>query len=314
MLPVAPRAARAARCAVVPVVVKARAAHVARLPLILTACFLAVASLAHAAGQVLGPCHATSDKPQSKIWYNDGFYWAVLETGDGSHIMKLDGGNWTEGQRVDTHLDSGDAGHEDVLWNGTNLFVLVYSSNPSLYKFAYDTAADTYTLLAGFPVSFDIASGSETMVMDQDSSGRLWAAYEAGGSIYAAYTTSADHKTWQTPGVVLRTGVNDDDVASVVHFGGNKIGVFWSDQNRWEFGFRVHGDASAPDSWGSVEVVRPGTGNSDDHLNLAVDSAGRVYAITKDVKNEFAVSSATRTATGRRRRTSPAARTAPARC
>jgi hypothetical protein len=250
---------------------------------------------AGAAGNVLGSCTNTSDKPQSKIWYNDGSYWAVLQNGTGSHIYRLVGGNWEIREDVDSHRDNGLEGHEDVLWNGYELFVLVYASTPLLYKFVYDTSTDLHHRVAGFPVAIPDAGGSETMVIDQDSTGRLWAVYEGGGRVYAAYSTSADHTLWETPGVVLRDGLNDDDVASVIAFNG-RIGVFWSDQNRWEFGFRTHADDAAPDVWTSTEIVRPGVGNSDDHLNLCADSAGRVYAITKDVENEFAVHK--RSATG----------------
>jgi hypothetical protein len=141
-------------------------------------------------------------------------------------------------------------------------------------------ANNTHTLIPGFPVSFSIAGGSETIVLDQDSTGRLWATYEAGGSIYVTWSITSDHRTWATPGFVLQTGVNDDDISAVVRFTSTRIGVFWSDQNRWEFGFRYHNDADAPESWSSTEVIDRGTGNSDDHINMAADTEGRVYAIT----------------------------------
>src|SRR5262249_3641163 len=68
----------------------------------------------------------------------------------------------------------------------------------------------------------------------------------------------------------------------MVAFGGNKVGVFWSDQNRDEFGFRVHQDADAPTTWAAKEIVDSGSGHADDHVHLAFDPQGRVYAITKD--------------------------------
>lgn len=249
---------------------------------------LCIAGAASGQTQTVGSCPGTSDKPQSKIWYNDGLYWAVLQGSGGSYFYKLDAGGWTQGPRIDPHVNLGADGREDVLWNGQNLFVLVYASTPHLYKFTYNAATQTYPLVSGFPVPLAIAAGSETIVLDQDATGRLWAAYEGGGNVYAAYSTSADHTAWQLPGVILRSGLNDDDVASVIKFG-SRVGVFWSDQNRWEFGFRTHLDSDPPGTWTAVEIVRPGVGNSDDHLNLCADHSGRVYAITKDVQNEFAV-------------------------
>jgi hypothetical protein len=251
---------------------------------------LAGASSAHAAGEFLTASPGTSDKPQSKIWYNDGSYWAVLQTSAGSHIFQRVAGEWLQRTFIDPEVNHGVDGREDVLWNGTTLYVLVYTGTRcKLYEYSYDPAPDSYALLPGFPVSFNLASGSETVVLDQDSTGRLWVSYEAGGDIYVAWSITADHRTWATPGFVLQTGVNDDDISAVVRFASTRIGVFWSDQNRWEFGFRYHDDADAPEVWSSTEVIYRGTGNSDDHINMAADGNGSLYAITKDVLNEFAV-------------------------
>ncbi|MFQ5600042.1 MAG: hypothetical protein ACE5G2_05760, partial [Candidatus Krumholzibacteriia bacterium] len=247
------------------------------------------ASTAFAQGEPVTSSPGTSDKPQSKIWYNDGFYWAILQTSSGSYIFKLVQGDWSRQNFVDSRVNNGVDGREDVLWNGSELFVLVHSSRPKLYKYSYSSSSDTYDLFSGFPISLSIASGSETIVLDQDSTGRLWAAYEGGGKVYVAYSISSDHRSWETPGVVLRSGLDADDIASVVRFGGDKVGVFWSDQSRWEFGFSYHRDSNPPDDWSSVEIVDAGTGRSDDHINLAADVQGRVFAITKDASDEFTV-------------------------
>ena len=125
-----------------------------------------VPGVALAAGDILGPVTATADKPQSKVWYNDGYYWAILESSDGSHFFKLVSGTWVEEEFVDSRIDHGIEGHEDVLWNGTELFVMVYSSRPRLYKYTYDATLDVYNLLPGFPVSLTFKSldgAKETM-------------------------------------------------------------------------------------------------------------------------------------------------------
>lgn len=230
---------------------------------------------------------STGEKPQSKIWYNDGSYWAALRGPNGSAIYEKQGSNWVKGAFMDADLTSG--GHADVKWNGSELFILMYTSTCKLFKYSYDPSQRVYELYSGFPVTVPNPSGSETMVLEQDSTGRLWTCAEGGNDINVYYSTSADHRSWSSTPIVLRSGVGSDDICSIVAFGGNKVGVFWSDQNRDEFGFRVHHDSDAPGKWDSEEVVDRGSGHADDHINLAFDSSGRVYAITKDDHDDMAV-------------------------
>jgi hypothetical protein len=244
---------------------------------------------AHAVGtQMFATVAAsTGEKPQSKIWYHDGSYWAILQGSSGVAFYEKVASNWQLKTFANAVLTS--SGCADVKWNGTDLFVLNYvlGGTNRLYKYSYASAIRAWVLASGFPVTMPNPSGSETMVLDQDSTGRLWATAEGGGSIQVWYSTSADQRSWIGSPVVLQTGVNDDDISSVIAFGNNKIGVFWSDQNRWNFGFRIHQDADAPGTWGATEVVVSGTGISDDHVNLARDASGQVYAVTKDVNNRM---------------------------
>src|SRR5439155_23654428 len=93
--------------------------------------------------------------------------------------------------------------------------------------------------------------------------------------------TSADHRSSTSSPIVLPSGLEADDITSIVAFGGNQVGVFWSDQRRDEFGFRVHHDSDPPGTWGPVEIADAGNGHADDHVNLAFDSQGRGHAITQ---------------------------------
>jgi hypothetical protein len=243
---------------------------------------------AHAAGwSILGSGEGTGEKPQSKLWYNDGTWRAIIKKeGHGLWFYEFDGTAWHPSQFVDAELGAG--GAADVKWNGTELFVLSYSSHPKLFKYTYDRALRVFNLVTGFPVTIPIATGSETMVLDQDSTGRLWAAYEADhGQVFVCWSTSADHRTWNTPGMVLRSGISDDDIASVVAFGGDKVGVFWSDQVRWQFGFRVHRDQDPPDVWQVQETVFAKSQGTDDHINVKAGGDGTVYAVSKDYNNDM---------------------------
>ncbi|MEO6577742.1 MAG: DNRLRE domain-containing protein, partial [Candidatus Limnocylindria bacterium] len=92
--------------------------------------------------------------------------------------------------------------------------------------------------------------------------------------------------TWGTPFKLPGNGtsVADDDISSVVAFGGDKIGVFWSNQKGSSFHFAVHDDTAFDDFWGNSVGVYPGAGNADDHMNLKslqTDGSGRVFAVVK---------------------------------
>jgi len=230
---------------------------------------------------------STGEKPQSKIWYHDGSYWAVLKGPSGVAIYEKQGATWVRGTFTNAVLTSG--GNADVKWTGANLYVLVYASTSRVFEFTYNSPARSWVLTSGFPVTVPNPSGSETMVLESDSSGRLWTAVEGGGNVNVYYSTSADRKTWTTTPVVLQTGINADDICSIVAFGGNKVGVFWSDQNRDQFGFRIHSDGDVPTAWAAMELADSGSGHADDHINLAYDSTGRVFAITKDDSDRMRV-------------------------
>ena len=131
----------------------------------------------------------TSDKPQSKLWFNDGSWWATMwTTGKGWDIWRLDRGteSW-----VDTGVttDTRSTALTDTLWDGTHLYVaaqyatvstisapvLGKTGNPAkLYRYTY--ANGTYSLDTGFPVSINNIS-SESLTIDEDSTGRIWASW-----------------------------------------------------------------------------------------------------------------------------------------
>jgi len=73
----------------------------------------------------------TSDKPQNKLWWNDGIWWGCLYNPLTSayDIYKLDWSSqtwWDMGVTVDTRKDA----HMDTLWDGQSLYIV--SGSPRL--------------------------------------------------------------------------------------------------------------------------------------------------------------------------------------
>lgn len=222
--------------------------------------------------------YATADKPQSKAWYNDGFWWCVLYDGvDGSHFYRLVEDTWEKGELVYPESPT----RADVLSKGDILFVLEWEASlPRLYEYNYDRAKKNYRLLDRFPVELNVQKGHETMVIAQDSRGKLWIPFELNGNVKVIYSTSDDHLVWNTGGVDIADGLKDDDIASIIAFDGH-IGVFWSNQNTGSLSFRIHRDGDPEDKWQETEVVASGKLVADDHINLALAEDGRIFAVTK---------------------------------
>ncbi|MBB3083226.1 PKD domain-containing protein [Geodermatophilus sabuli] len=260
-----------------------------------------------------GPSYAgathvpTSDKPQSKLWFAQGSWWAdMFDTVSRTwHIFRLDRSTQ---QWIDTGVLIDDRPNTlaDVLWDGTHLYVASHvvtvssdtSATPSqpnsparLHRFSW-SADRGYTRDAGFPVDITQYS-SESLTIDKDTTGTLWATWTqvsaapGGGHTSAVHvnSTSGSDSTWGTPFVVPVTGstVSPDDISSVVAFGRNRIGLLWSNQLDGTVYWAVHDDGAPRTSWRGSPAVR-GNRQADDHLNIKAvqaDTSGRVFAVVK---------------------------------
>ncbi len=234
----------------------------------------------------------TSSKPESKVWFNDGFWWASMYNSSASAftIHRLSGTTWTNTGVV---IDDREATHQDALWDQTagKLYVAshVFSTSPSsgnparLYRYTYNAGSDTYALDGGFPQTINNYS-SETLVIDKDSTGQLWATWTRGSRVRVNRTTSGD-QNWGSEFIPSVTGttINSDDISTLVAFGGDKIGLLWSNQSGSpdSFRFSIHQDSAGDTTWGASVAILPGNNNADDHLNLKADPAGNLYAVVK---------------------------------
>ncbi|PNI09140.1 hypothetical protein CXX84_07365 [Arthrobacter sp. AFG7.2] len=250
----------------------------------------------------------TADKPQSKLWWNDGSWWADMwTTGTGWQIHRLDRATKTW---VSTGLtnDSRGTTSADTLWDGNKLYIASHvvtvsaeggmqTSLPNepakLYRYSY--AAGKYTLDAGFPTNINNSS-SESLTIDKDSTGAIWATWtQVSWNSTSNYTSSVyvnslepNETTWGSPFVLPVADPNPtpDDISAIIAFAGKKIGVMWSDQSAGAVYWATRTDGTsrtAASSW-KVQAAIQGRGQADDHLNikaLLADSAGRVFAATK---------------------------------
>ncbi|HEY7560680.1 MAG TPA: hypothetical protein VH650_00755 [Gaiellaceae bacterium] len=272
---------------------------------------LALSSVASANVGIQGPAYPggasgppTSSKPESKLWWNDGFWWAIMFDQSGVYrIFRLNLGsqNWVN---TGVAVDGRDSTRQDVLSTGSKLFVASHkfvavthedltpngpADGSRLYRFDYDSGTNTYSLDGQEAID---PQRAEALTIDRDhSTGEIWATWvqEEGGQrkVFASQTSGdcvggAIGACAFDPKITLDPAVGADDISAIVHFG-SRLGVMWSDTVASNLKFRSHvdGDGGAASDWSGTEIATSGAKRVDDHINLKADSSGRVYAVTK---------------------------------
>jgi hypothetical protein len=240
----------------------------------------------------------TGEKPQSKLWFNDGRWWADMLHSDGKHyIFYLNGQTWV---KTNTELDDRLPALADCLWDGTKLYVVSGANTETsgveldarLYRYSYNPAnppATAYTRDSGFPVVVR-GGGAETIVIDKDSTGQLWITYTQGNKVWINRTlTPGVDNIWGTPfeppvvpGRPDSGDLKTDDISSLIAFNG-KLGVLWSNQNDATFYYAYHNDSAADNVWQSG-IAWSAANIGDDHINLKsvlTDGGDNLFAIVK---------------------------------
>ncbi|MFL5800954.1 MAG: hypothetical protein ACJ8CR_04355 [Roseiflexaceae bacterium] len=244
----------------------------------------------------------TGEKPESKLWWNDGSWWGSLCAPDNTyHIYRLDLANqsWVD---TGTRIDDRPSTKADTLWDGQKLYVASHvfttSGAPTssasqwgrLYRYSYNTGTKTYSLDAGFPVTVTRGK-SETLVLEKAPSGQLWVTYTESSKVMVNHSIGSD-SVWATPFVLPVSGASNlksDDISSIITFdrgtASPKVGVLWSNQNDKKMYFAIHLDGMNEAVWAGFGVyvnTSDSPSAADDHINIKLQSDGvGVYAVTK---------------------------------
>jgi methionine-rich copper-binding protein CopC len=236
----------------------------------------------------------TADKPQSKLWFLDGSWWALMVGAGGSttyiHQLMPDH-TWRNTGAV---VDSRPNATGDALWSSRDSRLYVASrttgSNLQVDTFSYNASSHTWT---GSTQPISSGGGSESATLDQDSTGRLWVTYTRASQVWVAHsdTNQANWTAGFRPNV-LDTSIGADDLSALIAYRGY-IGVMYSDQQSGGFHFAIHKDTDPDTTWGVENVTSlPGIPDAylaDDHINLKQlidDPQGRIFAGIKTSAND----------------------------
>lgn len=228
----------------------------------------------------------TEDKPQSKLWFAHGAWWAWLPVQNGSSVWKRS----TEGWRRESHLDSalkGLPGKADV-WadSDTATAILVAPDRLAVVALRWDAKARRYQL-AATPATLSMPplqppdEGIETATIARDGRGRWWIAYNWQREMFVRHSIGETTREWSKPIAVSTAKANADDICTIVALPGS-VAVVWSDQDHDAVYFRQHDDAAPSEAWKPIETAASGGRTADDHLNTAVAEDGTLYIATKN--------------------------------
>jgi hypothetical protein len=214
---------------------------------------------------------ATKDKPQSKLWYAHGSWWAWLPVKDGSGVWRRTQAGW----RREVHLDPalrGLPGQADVWADGDGARAVLVGQD-ELAVAALKWKSGRY-VPDGAPIRWrHNGPPSETATIARGSDGLWWVAYDSQKKMLLRGSIDREGRQWRAPLVMNERDTADDDICAVIALPGG-IGVIWSDQAHDGVYFRRPGS--------QIEVVAEGGQTADDHINAAVSADGALFVAMKN--------------------------------
>ena len=143
---------------------------------------------------------------------------------------------------------------------------------------------------SGLPAQMHTGA-SESLALAKDSTGQLWVTYTRGGRVFVNRTTG-DDTSWGKPFALPGAArINSDDTSALIAFGGDQLGVLWSNQNDRTFYFAVHDDSTADGAWRIEIAYGQGVagcarGCANDHMSVKALPDGRVFAAVKTANRQ----------------------------
>jgi hypothetical protein len=225
--------------------------------------------------------YPTADKPQSKLWFMDECWWAILPDSTGPTLWQRTPKGWKEHPEATAKL-KGVPGRADV-WAENKQVTAVGVADSSLTVFRLLKAPGSprvpwrsEVLAKLYP---PLPSPIETATIAKDGIDYWWVAATAGSKVCVWF--SADNgKNWTGPSILAK-GIDEDDICTITPLKGG-VGVIWSDQVRDAVLIREHRDGKPASAWEKETVIDSGNKTADDHLNTALSSDGTLWLVTKN--------------------------------
>jgi hypothetical protein len=254
-------------------------------------------SVASYPGQALGPTAPplpTGDKAQSRLWVADGSWWAAMfePLSQTFHIYELvsAGAAWRD---TGTVVDDRRLAQLDTLWDGKHLYIAgavrtaAASGAATLSRFTYDPKLRRFVLDPNFPVPIT-ATGVDSIVLTQDSTGKLWTTFIAEDGQVTINRTLGNDLFWGQPFAlpVAHSLVTKEEVVTVLAYGPGRVAVMWSSQADGSFYLSSHEDGDPDEAWGEPESALAGPGLAGGQLRAMAAPDGRIFAVVKTAADD----------------------------
>jgi hypothetical protein len=229
----------------------------------------------------------TVEKPQSKLWFHAGSWWAAMLADGRFTVHRLDAPakRWVD---TGTVIDARPFVHIDVLPAADKVYIVgagpvAYASHRArLTRLSFDDAAHGYTVDKGFPV--DVSDhGMISTVLARDGKGWLWLAAVIDGKLRVAHTEGDDRK-WSAPRAIQAPGADRASNESAIIAVGDTVHVMWSTDEEDAVFLATHRDGDPADEWAGASAVVQGVRQADDHMNLKAaefPDGWHLYALLK---------------------------------
>ena len=228
----------------------------------------------------------TMDKPQSKLFYLDGLWYAILPGKSGPSLWKRSNNGWIEQKDVTESL-LGIPGRIDV-----------FEEDSVITAVGVDSQYLTVFTIIGKKLNTDIlwetkicsnlypscdGDKFETATITKHKSGRFWVAATAGKKVCVWYS-DLSNKNWTGPDIIAE-GINEDDICTITSLP-EGVGVIWSDQENDALKFKLHIQSNEIEIWEETEVIIGGGNIANDHLNTTLSSDSTLWLVSKNSVDE----------------------------
>lgn len=233
----------------------------------------------------------TADKPQSKLFFMDDMWWAVLPSVTGPQLWnRNNNGKWKEITEVGESL-KGLPGRADIWYEDrTAVGVGVSSSSMIIFKLLplYERGKDGHwkaEFMSRLPLPY-LNPRIETATIVKDKNGVWWVAADVEENKIVVWW-SLDLKDWNTP-ITLGEDVSPDDICCISTID-NGVLVIWSNQRAEAVYAKEHENGDSPEKWSGTITIDSGNRTADDHINLTQSINGAVWVATKNSVDEIGV-------------------------
>lgn len=228
----------------------------------------------------------TADKPQSKLCYTEGSWWALLPKSTGPSLSQRSAAGWTEHPEIAAQL-KGVPGRADV-WGEKGkitavgvdpefltVFRIEKKGTPEKVKWKTSILATLRPPSSDYPI--------ETATIAKAQNGSWWVAAVADEKVYV-WNNLAKAKRWSSP-YLLAEGLDKDDICVITELP-DGVGVIWSNQIQETVNIRIHKTGSPVNEWNEATTIEAGNATADDHLNTALAPDGTLWVATKNSLDE----------------------------